>query len=94
MDTDSGYIFDADNQMVAEVRAWGYLQYFEDAEKLQDTLGQMLAKAFNEYAEKILNERNSVDEGETLCEIGGHTWFQPNGSMFKKCLDCGIEKPA
>ena len=41
-------IFDAKNQKVADVRAWGYLQYFPDAELLQDTLGEMIVKSFNE----------------------------------------------
>jgi len=40
-----GYIFDANDQMVCDVRAWGYLQRFPNAEKLQDTLGEMIAEA-------------------------------------------------
>jgi hypothetical protein len=47
-DNHGQYIFDADNQMVADVRAWGYLERFDNAELLQDTLGEMIAKAFNE----------------------------------------------
>lgn len=41
-------IFDSNNRMVADVRAWGYLQYKPNPEELQDTLGEMIAKAFNE----------------------------------------------
>ncbi len=44
----SGYIFDSNNQMVGEVRAWGYLQYKPDSEKLQDRLGELIAEALTE----------------------------------------------
>ncbi|GAB3324249.1 hypothetical protein GCM10027299_21330 [Larkinella ripae] len=45
-------IFDQDNERVADVRAWGHLQYFPDGDKLQDTLGLMIVKAFNEKYHK------------------------------------------
>ena len=45
-------IFDADERLVCDVRAWGYLQYFPEAETLQDTLGEMIAKAFNDAYSK------------------------------------------
>lgn len=44
----SGYIFDNKERMMADIRAWGYLQYKENGELLQDTLGEMFADAFNE----------------------------------------------
>ena len=47
-DNHGQFILDSNGRMVADVRAWGYLQYFPDAEKLQDTLGEMITKAFNE----------------------------------------------
>jgi hypothetical protein len=40
-----GYIFDANSQMVGEVRAWGYLQTFPQADAVQDELGGMIAEA-------------------------------------------------
>ncbi len=48
-----GYIFDANNQMMGEVRAWGKLQYFPNGEQLQDALGQFIADAINEKWEKM-----------------------------------------
>jgi hypothetical protein len=51
-----GYIFDANNQMIGEVRGWGKLQYLPDAEELQDALGQFIVDAINEKWEK-LNEK-------------------------------------
>lgn len=42
------YIFDQDNQMVADVCAWGKLQYYHNGVKLQMTLGEMIVKSFNE----------------------------------------------
>ena len=48
------YIFDDNGNMAAQVRGWGYLQYYSNAVELQDTLGEMIAASFNEkYTEKI-----------------------------------------
>jgi hypothetical protein len=54
-----GYIFDAVNHMVvddvldgvkaARVRGWGRISYMPDPEKLQDTVGAMIADALTEY---------------------------------------------
>ncbi len=53
-----GYIWDAKNNMVADddaqdvalrVRGWGRISYLPDAEKLQDTVGELIAKALTEY---------------------------------------------
>jgi len=43
-----GYLFDANDQMVGEIRAWGHLQRFPNGEQLQDELGAMICSAFNE----------------------------------------------
>lgn len=54
----SGYIFDANNEMVADddsnafamqVRGWGRISYLDDAEKLQDTVGALLAEALTKH---------------------------------------------
>jgi len=56
-----GYIFDSENQMVADesggthisqVRGWGRIGYLEEPEKLQDEVGAIIAEALNEYWEK------------------------------------------
>lgn len=60
-----GYIWDADNHMVADnhiekdadgaalrVRGWGRISYLEDAEQLQDEVGRMIAQALTEYWER------------------------------------------
>lgn len=50
-----GYIWDAKNKMVADdgavlrVRGWGRISYLPDAEKLQDAVGDLIAKALTEY---------------------------------------------
>jgi hypothetical protein len=52
-DIDSKSIFDATGNMISNIRGWGFLQYQKDAEKLQDTLGEMFIKSFNEkYSKK------------------------------------------
>ena len=47
-DNTGQYIWDANDEMVAMVRSWGHLKYSANPELLQDTLGEMIAKAFNE----------------------------------------------
>ena len=41
-------IWDSNSQLVADIRAWGMLQHYEDGDKIQDCLGQMMVDAFNE----------------------------------------------
>lgn len=48
----AGYIFDAKDQMMGEVRAWGMLQYHDNPEDLQDALGRFMADAMNHEWEK------------------------------------------
>lgn len=40
-------IFDSDNNLVLDVRAWGFLQYKENGEKLQDAFGEKVAEGIN-----------------------------------------------
>lgn len=42
-------IFDAKNQMVADVRGWGRIQYMSDAESRQDEIGEFIAYAINAH---------------------------------------------
>ena len=52
-----GYIFDAKGSMVADeaganiarVRGWGMIGGMVNAEELQDTVGEIIAKALTEY---------------------------------------------
>ena len=41
-------IFDANNNLVADLRGWGRIQYFDNAIKLQNDIGEFIAKAMNE----------------------------------------------
>jgi hypothetical protein len=41
-------MFDANNNMIAETRGWGWIQYKQQAELIQDTLGEMFIKSFNQ----------------------------------------------
>ena len=43
-DPEGQYIFDAENNMIADIRAWGHLK----DERLQDALGELIAKAVND----------------------------------------------
>lgn len=61
----AGYIFDADDNMVADdcgenaaarIRGWGRIQYMNNPEQLQDTIGEHIAKAMTEYWEKHRQE--------------------------------------
>ena len=56
-----GYIYDADSRMVsdeaggdgaARVRGWGRISYLDDAEDIQDAVGDHIAKAMTEYWNK------------------------------------------
>jgi hypothetical protein len=53
-DSDGQFITDAQGKKVSDIRGWGVLQYQKNnPELLQDTLGEMLVKAFNEkYSKK------------------------------------------
>ena len=41
-------IFDADNNMVANVRGWGRISYMDSPEKKQDKMGEFISQAINE----------------------------------------------
>lgn len=55
---ESGYFFDADNNMVADkhedmrVRGWGRISYMPAPEELQDHIGMLIAKAMTEFWER------------------------------------------
>jgi len=42
-------IFDAQNEHVLDIRAWGMFQYKDAGEDLQDTFGKMVANALNSF---------------------------------------------
>lgn len=55
---DRGYIWDANNQMVADddgqdvalrIRGWGRISYLPNPEVLQDEVGRLIAEALTEY---------------------------------------------
>lgn len=96
-DNHGQFIIDAEEKKVADVRGWGVLQYKKDAELLQDTLGEMLVKAFNEkYGSKVTitsvttEQPDWAKEGETLGGIvtGGGVFEtfnfikEPNGNWY------------
>lgn len=47
-------IRDAEGNHVCDIRGWGRIQYFEDAEVLQDKMAQFIVDAINE---KLAKER-------------------------------------
>ena len=50
-------IFDKDNNLCLDVRAWGLLQYKKNGEALQDSFGEAVAEALNEIANKRLEKK-------------------------------------
>lgn len=95
-DNHGQFIVDAEEKKVADVRGWGTLQYHKDAEQLQDTLGEMLVKAFNEkYGTKVkitsvtTDPPNWAKEGEPLGGVVTNGLFEtfnfvkePNGNWY------------
>ena len=60
-----GYIYDSKNEIVAdqaeflaalEVRGWGRIKYMDNAENLQDRVGELIAQALTEFWKKNLQE--------------------------------------
>jgi len=95
-DKDGQFIIDAEEKNVADVRGWGILQHHNDAELLQDTLGEMLVKAFNEkYGTKLKITSVTTEppdwakDGEPIGGVitdGVHQTFkfykEPNGNWY------------
>ena len=50
-------IFDAENNLVADVRGWGRISHLDRAEERQDAIGQFIADAMNE---KIAGDANNT----------------------------------
>ena len=66
-DPEGQYIFDAENNMIADIRAWGHLK----DERLQDALGELIAKAVSD----AWNTRPLLPESG-----GGKVWLVTSGS--------------
>ena len=44
-------IFDKNNNLCLDVRAWGKLQYHEDGEKLQNSFGEKVVEGLNQISQ-------------------------------------------
>lgn len=42
------YIFDSENNPVAEIRGWGRIQYLDNPEQRQDQIGELIAHLLNQ----------------------------------------------
>ena len=40
-------ILDQDNNKVLDIRGWGHIQYLEDAENIQDNIGEYICNLIN-----------------------------------------------
>jgi len=60
-DSNGGFIFDSNNQMVGEVRGWGHLSKFPNASFLQDELGEMLTEGLNIVFEQQLSKQETIE---------------------------------
>ena len=54
-DGEGQMIFDKENNIVLNVRAWGIIQKEENAEELQDNFGKMVAEMLNNIAQQRLS---------------------------------------
>lgn len=67
-------IFDKDNNIALDVKAWGLIQREENAEEIQDNFGKMVAEALNNIAQqrydKIAAEMEAHVDGSM--PISGH----------------------
>lgn len=70
-DKEDQRIFDADNRLVVDVRAWGYLsstiQNQQLAMQIQDALGEMIAKAFNHCYSEVNFHKHVVSGKTEVC---------------------------
>lgn len=94
-DNHGQFIVDSEEKKVADIRGWGTLQYHKDAEQLQDTLGEMLVKAFHEKYGKGNDGYENDPSITTKIEMDGkggliidrvHETFtfnkEPNGNWY------------
>jgi hypothetical protein len=56
-----GYIYDADGNMITQIRGWGRLQYLENGEAKQDTIGQFVTDAINEKLTHGLSIKKAIN---------------------------------
>lgn len=70
------YIFDAEHNMVANVRGWGRISYMDNPEEKQDSMGRFIADAINEKMVDKKSERQLYYE----CPVcGDHYPVERNG---------------
>lgn len=53
-DNGTGYFFDANDDVIAEVRGFGRFQYMEEGTEKMDVIGYFIANAINE---KLIREK-------------------------------------
>ena len=51
------YIWDADMNMIANIRSWGRISYMENPHEKQDKMGEFIAQAINE---KLMGEGYTI----------------------------------
>jgi len=71
-----GYIYDANNSVVADdagqsallrIRGWGRISYMPNPEELQDTVGHLIALALTEYWTKYKGSNHEIEKRSTEC---------------------------
>ncbi len=60
-------IFDESNNQILDIRGWGRLQYSDNAEELQDSIGKFVADAINKHAEKDEGVQKLQEERDIMC---------------------------
>jgi hypothetical protein len=94
---------DPKDSHLADIRGWGFFQYFENGEQLQDEFKDIVAKALNEYWEKHYGEplrwevcdTNHPERGPLTCPYCGFYGYPDIDDYTKSrgswefCPSCG-----
>jgi GTP-binding protein EngB required for normal cell division len=65
------FIFDKENQMIVDIRGWGYLQRFSDAVQIQDNVGKLITDFLNNAHMAYLMDKNKKEDGTIQTEKEG-----------------------
>ncbi len=84
---DSGYIYDANMVVVAQMRGWGHFQYLPNGEKLQDDFAQFIVNAMNEKLSSRptcgVEQRLFLDQLEDMGVIDDRVFAEYNINIDK-----------
>ena len=92
-----GYVHDGEGNTVSDapagaivtrVRGWGRISYLENAEELQDTVGEVIAEALNQYWDRA-NDIIPLPSGKGWVHSAIRTRKRPLPRASKESLQIG-----